>query len=289
MSDILTLLGFSAIAFIAATVATVMGFGVGTSLTPFFALAYPTQIAVMLVAVVHFLSNLLRLALFRRHVDLGLVRRFGVLSIVGALGGSFAQGLIQSDWLKVLLGVLLILVGGSALLPNASGWHFPRRFDQVGGLLSGALGGLLGNQGAVRSAYLANYDIPKESFIATAALIAVSIDATRLPVYVATQWDQITRAWPVLVGATIAAYVGTYVGQRLVGRVSQATFKQLVNIMIAVFGLVMIAQGTWATLGQMPAIVLSTLIAVALLFAVIRGQKATAVRPETDEARGVHG
>src|SRR3989337_2447520 len=184
VNDTLTLVGFSSIAFIAATVATVMGFGVGTSLTPFFALAYPTHIAVMLVAVVHFLSNLLRLTLFRRHVDLGLVRRFGVLSIVGALRGSLAPGLIQSAWLRVLLGVLLILVGGSALLPNASGWHFPRRFDQVGGRLSGAPGGLLGNQGAIRSAYLANYDIPTDSFIATAALIAVFIDSTRIPVYV---------------------------------------------------------------------------------------------------------
>ena len=289
MNDTLTLVGFSSIAFIAATVATVMGFGVGTSLTPFFALAYPTQIAVMLVAVVHFLGNLLRLTLFRRHVDLGLVRRFGVLSIVGALGGSFAQGLIQSDWLKVLLGVLLILVGGSALLPNASSWHFPRRFDQLGGLLSGALGGLLGNQGAVRGAYLANYDIPKESFIATAALIAVFIDSTRIPVYVATQWEQIARAWPVLLSATISAYAGTYVGQKLVGRVSQATFRQLVNIMIAVFGLVMIGQGTWAVAGQTLAIVLSTLIAVAVLLAMIRAQKASAARQEIKNGRGIQG
>ena len=289
MSDTLTLVGFSVVAFLAATVATVMGFGVGTSLTPFFALAYPTHLAVMLVAVIHFLTNLLRLALFRRHVDLGLVRRFGVLSIVGALGGSLAQGFIQSDWLKVLLGLLLILVGGSALLPNASGWHFPRRFDQLGGLLSGALGGLLGNQGAIRSAYLANYDIAKESFIATAALIAVFIDATRIPVYVATQWEPIARAWPVLLSATISAYAGTYVGQKLVGRVSQATFRQLVSIMIAVFGLVMIAQGTWAAAGQMPAIVLSTLGALALLLAVIRAQKASASRHGIKEGRGIGG
>ncbi|MBI4319840.1 MAG: sulfite exporter TauE/SafE family protein [Chloroflexi bacterium] len=280
MNDTLTLVGFSAVAFIAATVATLMGFGIGTSLTPFFALVYPTHIAVTLVAVIHFLSNLLRLTLFRRHVDLGLVRRFGVLSIVGALGGSFAQGFIQSDWLKVLLGVLLLLMGGSALLPSASGWHFPRRFDQVGGLVSGALGGLLGNQGAVRGAYLANYDVPKESFIATAALIAVFIDATRIPVYLFIQWEQIALAWPVLLIATISAYVGTYLGQRLVGRVSQATFRQLVNAMIALFGLVMIAQGTWMTVGQIPAIALSTLFALVLLLAVIWARRSPKSRKE---------
>jgi len=111
------------------------------------------------------------------------------------------------------------------------------------------LGGLLGNQGAIRSAYLANYDIPKESFIATAALIAVFIDSTRIPIYVSTQWDQITRAWPVLLGVTVAAFVGTYIGQRLVGRVSQASFKQLVNTMIVLFGLIMIVQGFWTIAG----------------------------------------
>ncbi|MBI2955326.1 MAG: sulfite exporter TauE/SafE family protein [Chloroflexi bacterium] len=289
MSETLTLVGFSAISFIAATVATLMGFGIGTSLTPFFALAYPTHIAVMLVAVVHFLSNLLRLTLFRHHMDLALVRRFGILSIVGALGGAFAQGFIQSDWLKVALGVLLVLVGVSALLPNGSGWHFPRRFDQAGGLISGALGGLLGNQGAVRGAYLANYDIPKESFIATAALIAVFIDSTRIPIYVATQWEQLVLAWPVLLSATISAYIGTYVGQKLVGRVSQESFKQLVNAMIAVFGLVMIAQGTWTAAGEMPAIAVSTLVALGLLLAVLTWKGGRKKLPRLDQRskRGV--
>ncbi|MDO8567180.1 MAG: sulfite exporter TauE/SafE family protein [Dehalococcoidales bacterium] len=245
MVDVGTLVGFSLAAFLAAMVATMMGFGVGTSLTPIFALVYRTHVAVMLVAIVHFLTNAFRLALFRRHVDLGLIRRFGVFSIVGALVGSLAQGFVASDWLKVALGVLLITLGSLELLPGGSGRRFPRRFDQLGGLLSGLLGGLLGNQGAVRGAYLVNYDIPKEAFIATAALIAVLIDSTRIPVYLYTQWPEVVRNWPVLLGAAISAFAGTYAGQRLVLRVSQAAFKRLVNAMIVVFGVVMLAQGAW--------------------------------------------
>lgn len=249
MIDLPTVLLFSLAAFVVASLVTMTGFGLSTSLTPLFALVYRTHIAVMLVAVVHFLNNVFRLGLFRQHVDLGLVRRFGILSIFGALVGSLAQGLVQSDWLKVALGVVLIVLGGIELLPGGAGWRFPRRFDQLGGLLSGLLGGLLGNQGAIRSAYLVNYDIPKERFIATATLIAVLIDSTRIPIYLLTQWGEIAAAWPLLASVTLCAYVGTYVGKRLVGRVSQKAFKRLVNVAVVALGLLMIIQGGVACSG----------------------------------------
>ncbi len=258
MVDALTLVTLSLAAFLAATAATMMGFGIGTILTPVFALAYRTHIAVMLVAVVHLLSNLFRLLLFRRHVDLRVIRRFGVLSILGALVGSLAQGLVQSDWLKVALGVLLIALGSIELLPGRSGWRFPRRYDRLGGLLSGLLGGFLGNQGALRGAYLVNYGLPKESFVATAALIALFIDTTRIPVYLYSQWPEVIRNWPILLAVTTAAYAGTLAGQRLVGKVSQAAFKRLVNAMIALFGIIMVAQGYWQVSGSAGATFLVT-------------------------------
>ena len=282
MIDPLALAAFSLAGFLAATAATMMGFGIGTSLTPIFALVYRTQIAVMLVAIVHFLSNAFRLALFRRHVDFGLVRRFGILSIVGALIGSLSQGLIDSDWLKVALGVLLILLGGIELLPGGSGWHFPRRLDQLGGLISGLLGGFLGNQGAVRGAYLANYDILKESFIATAALSAVFIDSTRIPVYLYSQWPEVVGNWPVLLATAASAYLGTLLGQRLVGRVSQAAFKRWVNGMIFAFGVVMVGQGSWQATVSVGAAAAATLLAPALVLSLITLQRRLARREDRD-------
>lgn len=273
MMDVATVVLFSLAAFLAAMAATMMGFGVGTSLTPLFALFYRTHVAVMLVAIVHFLSNAFRLALFRHHVDLGLVRRFGILSVVGALVGAMAQGMVDSDWLKLALGALLVALGSIELLPGGAGWHLPRRFDQAGGLLSGLLGGFLGNQGAIRGAYLANYDIPKESFIATAALIAVSIDSTRIPVYLYTQWPEVARNWSLLLAVSASAFAGTYLGQKLVGRVSQAAFKRLVNAMIVAFGLVMVAQGSWQLTGSPSQTAVATLLvpsAIALAVAALR-------------------
>jgi uncharacterized protein len=260
------LAGFALAAFVVATLVVMTGFGLSTSLTPIFALVYPTQIAIMLVAVVHFLNNLFRVGLFRRHVDLALVRRFGILSIVGALIGSLGQGVIQSDWLKVLLGVSLIVLGSIEIIPRLSGWHFSHRYDRLGGLLSGLLGGLLGNQGAIRSAYLVNYNIPKESFIATATLIAIAIDSTRIPIYLWQQWPAITSQWTLLLAVTVAAFAGTYTGKRLVGYISQAAFKKVVNGMVVAFGFLMLGQGTFAA-GGYPMALTSLLIAGALLAA----------------------
>jgi uncharacterized protein len=242
------------ITFVVSMAATLAGFGLGVTLTPIFALVYPTQLAVMLVAVVHFLNNLFRLGLFRKHFDRDLVRRFGVLCVAGAFIGSFSQGFIQSDWLKVVMGVLLLFLGGVQLIPGGKGWHFPRRFDRAGGLIAGTMGGLVGSQGPIVAGFLVNYSVPKEVFVATSTLITVSIDAARVPVYLWTQWDVVVvRYWPLLLAVTACGYLGTYLGRRLVHGISQASFRSFVNGLVAIMGAVMIGQGASQAVGAMQA------------------------------------
>ncbi len=253
---------------VVSTAATLAGFGLGVTLTPIFALVYPTQLAVMMVAVVHFLNNLFRVTLFRKHFDRDLVRRFGVLCVAGAFLGSFAQGFIQSDWLKVLMGALLLFLGGVQLIPGGKGWRFPRRFDRVGGLVSGVMGGLVGSQGPIVAGFLVNYDVAKEAFVATSTLITVSIDAARVPVYLWTQWDTVVvRHWPLLLSVTACGYLGTFVGKRFVHGISQASFKGFVNGLVALMGVVMITQGTLQATGpaQAAGVTLAILLALASL------------------------
>lgn len=100
------------VTFIVAGLTLLTGFGLGTVLTPVFTFFYDVKLAVLMVAVVHFLNNLLKLTLFWKNVDLLIIRRFGLLSIVGALIGAFLQVFIYSGALKIFLGVVLILLGG---------------------------------------------------------------------------------------------------------------------------------------------------------------------------------
>jgi hypothetical protein len=106
----------------------------------------------------------------------------------------------------------------------------------VAGFLSGVLGGLVGNQGGIRSAAMLGFSVPKESFVATATAAALAVDLARTPIYVATEYTGIASIWPLVALATAGAIVGTLVGVRMLSpycssssnNCSRATFHMLV-------------------------------------------------------------
>jgi uncharacterized membrane protein YfcA len=105
-------------AFLAAGLALLSGFGLGTVLTPVFLLFYEAKIAIFLVAIVHLLNNLLKFALFKKHIDFEILKRFGVLALIGSLIGAFGQVYIANIWLKKLIGIVLIYLGLQEWLPK---------------------------------------------------------------------------------------------------------------------------------------------------------------------------
>jgi uncharacterized membrane protein YfcA len=111
---------------------------------------------------------------------------------------------------------------------HASAW--------VAGALSGALGGMVGNQGGIRTAALLGFDVPKESFVATATAIGLFVDGARLPVYLATQWSDLAQVWPLLLVTTAAVVIGTALGTRVLGHLQQATFRRVIGVLLIVLG-----------------------------------------------------
>jgi len=228
---------------VAGAIAAVTGFGIGSLLTPTLALSLGTKLAVALVSLPHFVGTLQRFLLLRRHVDRRVVVRFGIASAAGGLLGALLHARATSHALAVVFGVLLLLAGLSELTGWMTRVRWSRRAAWVAGALSGALGGLVGNQGGIRSAAMLGFEVPKESFVATATAIGLCVDVARVPVYLATQGAEIVAAWRPLVIATIAVVIGTAVGARLLGRVPERIFRRVVAILLLVLGGYMIATG----------------------------------------------
>jgi uncharacterized membrane protein YfcA len=105
------------------------------------------------------------------------------------------------------------------------------------------LGGLVGNQGGIRTAAMLGFNVPKESFVATATAIALFVDGARLPVYLATQWREIAAIWPLVLAATGGVVIGTTFGTRILGWVPQAVFRRVIAGLLMVLGLYMAAAG----------------------------------------------
>jgi uncharacterized membrane protein YfcA len=227
-------------ALVAGGIASIAGFGIGSILTPLLAAKLGTKLAVAAVSIPHLLGTGLRLFLTRQHVNPRVLWTFGVTSAVGGLGGALLRVYFTSTVLGYLLGALLVFAGVTGLTGLASRIRFGRRSAWVAGGLSGAFGGLVGNQGGIRSAAMLAFDVPKEAFIATATAIGLGVDVARMPVYAATQWAQITQVWVLIITAAAGIIAGTLLGQPILRSIPEALFRRVVAVLILALGLSML-------------------------------------------------
>src|SRR2546430_405447 len=79
-------------------------------------------------------------------------------------------------------------------------------------------GGVAGTGGGFRRGALRGCGVPRHTFVATATAVGLVVDGARLPVYLATQGEEIAGQWPFLVTATASAILGTLVGARILSR-----------------------------------------------------------------------
>jgi uncharacterized membrane protein YfcA len=223
------LIGVAAV--LAGAIAAVSGFGIGSLLTPVlvFLLPLPTAHAVAVLAIPHALAMAIRLARLRRDVHALTFREFGVASAVGGLAGAALQSQLTSPVLTVVLAALLMLAGTSELLrrrvplPPTSGWRL------AGGVLSGFFGGLVGNQGGIRSAALLGFQLKPRQLVATATASALLVDAARVPIYFLTDGAVIKSSVRLLLVLSAGVTVGTFIGVPILGRIPESGYRRLVG------------------------------------------------------------
>jgi uncharacterized membrane protein YfcA len=102
-------------------------------------------------------------------------------------------------------------------------------------MLSGFLAGLIGTGGALRAMFLNAFQLPKERYIATAAAIALAVDATRIPVYISGDFLDSNVYWliPLIFFTAIA---GSFVGKKIVDRIPQNLFRRIVLLAVFIVG-----------------------------------------------------
>ncbi|HNL39424.1 MAG TPA: sulfite exporter TauE/SafE family protein [Saprospiraceae bacterium] len=236
-------------AFLASLLTLFSGFGLGTILTPVFGLFFPIHVAVALTGIVHLLNNLFKTGLLGRHANRGMLWRFGLPSVIGGfLGAWVLVGLtrlpilhvwywngkpMEISLLKVAIALLMIVFALMELVPALKKMQFASRYLTLGGLVSGFFGGLSGNQGALRSAFLLQSGLDKQAFIATGVVVACMVDLTRLPVYFSRFSNAgLVAEWPTLLLATLAAFAGAYLGARYLHKVTLTAVRTFTAVMI---------------------------------------------------------
>ncbi|MDH3285897.1 MAG: sulfite exporter TauE/SafE family protein [Acidobacteriota bacterium] len=234
------------------------GFGLGTLLMPAFALFFPLPVAVAATAIVHFLNGLFKLSLLYRSVVPRVLARFGLPAIVSAPFGAFALTALARQealhvWsfggrtfeispVKLVLGVVILGFALAEFAPPSPRGGLSERWLPLGGVLSGFFGGLSGHQGALRAIFLSSLDLSPASFAATQAAIATMVDVARLAVYggvlvgVRESGSLDAIPWRLVAFAAASAFAGSFVGTRLLTKVTIRFVRYVTGALLAVVG-----------------------------------------------------
>lgn len=241
-------------AFGAALLTFFSGFGLGTLLTPVFVLFFPVEVAIALTGIVHFFNNLFKLFLVGANANKKVLRVFGIPAIITAFLGAwvllqikdfeplFRYTLFEKALavypIKFVVAILLLFFALVDIIPSLRNIQFEKDKLFLGGLLSGFFGGLSGNQGALRSAFLIKAGLSKEAYVATGVVVSSFIDFTRLSVYAthAVSID-LKNLWPLLVLATLSAMAGAFLGNKLLKKVTLVFMQNIVAFMLIIIAL----------------------------------------------------
>lgn len=228
------------VAIFAGAIASVSGFGVGSLLTPLIAVRIDLPTAVAAVSIPHLLATAFRFVLIRKDLNQDVFVKFGVWSALGGLIGALSALLIQDKALNLVFAGLLIFAGSTGVSGVSEKMRYPQQIAWLAGLASGAFGGLVGNQGGIRSAALMGFNLSKNEFVATATAIALVVDGARMPVYFFNQANSLANLWQPILIATIGVLLGTWFGQPVLHKIPEKVFKRVVCGLILVLGLTML-------------------------------------------------
>jgi hypothetical protein len=242
------------VAFLTSILTFFSGFGLGTILLPAFAIFFPIELAIALTGVVHFFNNIFKLILVGKNASKDVLLRFGLPAVIAAIIGAYIlinithiQPLysytintksFEITTVKLVIALLLISFAIIELIPFFNKLKISKKLLPVGGFFSGFFGGLSGHQGALRSAFLINAGLTKETFIGTTVVISCFVDFSRLSVYAKGLFSSgLDENISLIVCATLSAIVGAIIGNKLLKKVTLTFIQKLVAILLIIISL----------------------------------------------------
>lgn len=230
------------VAILSGATASVVGFGIGSLLTPLLAVQLGTDVAIAAVMIPHAAATAFRCWRLRTYIDTDVLLRFGSFSAIGALFGALLYARLSGPVLTRVLGALLLLTAAAQFAGLASRWRPRGVLVSVLGVCSGFFGGVAGNQGGLRAAALTAFALPPLPFVATATATGLLVDVIRAPVYL---WTAAPALVPLAIWigiATAGVLAGTVIGERMLLGLSPERFGRTVAAAIAVLGVWLVSR-----------------------------------------------
>lgn len=216
---------------------TVGGFGSSLFFVPIASYFLDFHSVLGITALFHVSSNITKIAFFRKGFEKKVILSLGIPAVLFVIVGAFLSKYMASEVLEISLAVFLIATSLTFLIFKKLEVRPTVSNSIGGGVLSGLIAGALGTGGAIRGITLAAFNMKTEVFIATSAIIDLGIDASRSVVYMLNGYVHTHDLYliPILL---VVSILGTWIGKKILERVSQEQFKTTVLVLILITGVI---------------------------------------------------
>lgn len=228
MTDPVSLVLLAVGGLVAATFASVTGFGGAALLLPLTVSVFGVQDAIPIVTVAQLVGNASRVWFNRQDVSIPVTMQFALSCVPAAVLGGILFASVSSPLLLRLLGVLLIVMVVARHVPRTTPWRMPLWGFTPLGAVSGFLSALLGSVGPLVAPFFLAFGLVKGAYIGTEALAAVIMHVTKTATYGGMS---LLTHHNVGMGLALAPVmiVGSYCGKRIVDRIPAKVFVFLVE------------------------------------------------------------
>lgn len=226
---------FYILTFIIEIIGTVGGFGSSVFFVPMANYFFEFHQVLGVTSLLHVFSNLSKIYLFRQGVDYKLFLKIGLPSFIFVIVGAYFSKYLNNQYAGLILGIFLVLFAAILLLKPNFAFRPTTANSIIGGSVAGGLAGWLGTGGAVRGLTLASFNVSKNSFLATSALIDFVVDTSRFGIY-SFQGYLTTEMLSIAPILLIISFIGSYVGKILLGKLSHQKFKMISLWLILAIG-----------------------------------------------------
>lgn len=195
----------------------------------------------MVTSILHVFSNAFKVILFRKTIHWKIALWLGISSIALSLVGADAIKYVKFDYVRIFLGMFLVAISCFFYFDQVFKLSATLKNSAIAGGIAGFMAGFIGTGGAIRGIALTAFNLEKNFYVGTSSMIDFGVDAGRASVY----WhnDFFTRDLIAYLPAiAAAAFLGSYLGKMILGKISQQTFRKIVLVLIFLTGLVMVAQ-----------------------------------------------
>lgn len=237
---------FLGVIFLAFLVQTGLGFGSAVIAVALGAFLYPIEIIVSSIVPIIQL-NVLNISIrHRRYINWHvLLRRILPLMLVGLPAGILISRAGHNHLLKVVFGVFVAVVACLELVAITRTYESRQLTAGKRTLLllaGGTIHGMFASGGPM-AVYVASREISeKHAFRSTLAVLWVVLDGLLLVGFLVDGTYTADR-WPTIAVLTIPLLVGSFLGEKLHGRINQVLFRKLVYVLLFVSGVLLIATG----------------------------------------------